>query len=134
MKFFRVGLVTFGFVESACRYAMKFILLLLLLLSTSVSRAVDLGSGHTLMGFGNNSCGTWTDERRRNVSAGAHSWVLGFLTAYNLYEHDAGNVSKGTDAKGLFAWIDNYCRDNPLENLETATVRLIEYLTRSRNQ
>jgi hypothetical protein len=57
--------------------------------------------------------------------------VLGYVTAINAQvttgpsPHD---VTRGTDAEGLFAWIDNYCRTNPLDTLSRATGSLIDAL------
>jgi len=81
-----------------------------------------------VVGVGNGSCGKWIEDRR---SAGpsmfiTQGWIAGYLTAYNNYAPYAnGNVSRGTDVDGLFAWIDRYCRANPLDSIFRASSALI---------
>jgi hypothetical protein len=53
------------------------------------------------------------------------AWVLGFLTAFNYYQSNTGDVANGIDANGLFAWIDNYCLAHPLDRIANATIALI---------
>jgi hypothetical protein len=53
------------------------------------------------------------------------SWVLGFITGYNLYGPGSNNVSKGTDLEGLNAWLDNYCAGHPLDPFGVAAQALI---------
>jgi hypothetical protein len=59
-------------------------------------------------------------------------WVIGYLTGFNAYGRGSGNVSLGTDAEGLFAWITNYCQQYPLKTLENAAEALIIELTERR--
>jgi hypothetical protein len=69
------------------------------------------------------SCGAWTAARHENkpLSWMSEQWVLGFLTgvgyAANQYGIDSLN---GVDDQGVWAWVDNYCRDHPLILLLTA--------------
>jgi hypothetical protein len=95
---------------------------LLLVVSVSAKAAMILGPGIT-------SCGTWAQERRDRAQSNSlmnEAWVLGYLSAYNTYGPKAtGHVSKGTDANGLLAWIDNYCSANPLKEIFDATEALI---------
>jgi hypothetical protein len=57
-------------------------------------------------------------------------WVLGFLTAFNFYGNGSGNITNGTDANGVFAWIDTYCAAHPLDQISTATVALVAELSK----
>ena len=102
--------------------------------------AVILGSqGHAtasevhVLGFGNNSCGTWLQNRgaQSYAEAAQLAWVTGYVTAFNNYaENQSGDISAGTDADGLFSWIDSYCRANPLDSLFRASAALIRELER----
>jgi hypothetical protein len=69
----------------------------------------------TAMGVGNQSCGTWTAERRIGTAGLLEEWVLGFLSGIG-YVGDHDNPLAGTDADGVFAWIDNYCFANPIND------------------
>ena len=60
----------------------------------------------------------------------AEAWVLGYITAYNVYVFEGEDVAKGVDAAGLLAWIDRYCATNPLDNIDTATMMLVRELQR----
>ena len=80
------------------------------------------------------SCGTWTQARQaRTVQAGlAAQWVAGWLSGRNN-EDGTTDFLVGTDFDGLMAWIDNYCRSNPLDTVGTAALRLTtELLSRAR--
>ena len=89
-------------------------------------------AAQTWIGFGGASCGSWTEQRRTNsvLSAAYLTWVLGFLSGVNMETV----ISKGPDFlenvdKGAIAgWLDNYCRAQPLDDLNTATALLFETL------
>ena len=101
---------------------------ILLLLTCAETVAQNTIYGY---GYGNSSCGAWLEARRQNnpASVGMRNWVLGFLTAYNLYGSPGrGDVLHGTDAEGAWAWLDKHCRDNPTESLFNAAERLIKHL------
>ena len=53
------------------------------------------------------------------------SWVSGYLTAYSLWvEEGSGPVNKSQLA-GAWAWMDNYCQENPLKHVGEAAEQLI---------
>jgi hypothetical protein len=91
-----------------------------------------------LLGPGTHSCGFWQEERRTPgvLKLGFEAWVLGFLSRAGLDETlnkvSGLNITAGTDVKGLSAWIDNYCRDNPLDDVATAAAALEIYLRKRR--
>jgi hypothetical protein len=79
------------------------------------------------------SCGTWQQERRTRSIAllGSQAWVLGYVTRANYDGASTGanaNLTAGTDYEGLYAWIDNYCRANPLKNIANAAENLVATL------
>ena len=74
---------------------------------------------------GKTSCAAWTgatDWRRLAF----HSWVAGYMTAYSRWVEDGGPgpVSK-SDLTGPWAWIDNYCQENPDKSVSQATEKMI---------
>ncbi len=94
---------------------------------TGVLLAVILISGTALayagFGVGAESCGQVTNNE--GVQKGMRSWVGGYLTAYSLWvEEGSGPVTDG-DVVGPWAWINNYCQENPLETLAEAAEQLI---------
>ena len=77
-------------------------------------------------------CGTWTntpkDSPQREVF---RKWVFGFLSGANwANENSKADFLQGTDPEGLIAWVDNYCRSNPLNGLARATQELVYELER----
>jgi hypothetical protein len=79
----------------------------------------------TALGHGNNSCGEWLAGIPSSHLV-MQSWVLGFVSAYNVYGPDSsGNLTAGTDSNGLFAWVDNYCQTHPLDSLAQAADQLV---------
>lgn len=79
-----------------------------------------------LMGAGTISCGKWTTDRRDPKSTLAlldASWVVGFLSGIGWVGQNGDDPLRGLDGEAVWAWIDNYCKANPLDSLDTAAVR-----------
>lgn len=84
-------------------------------------------AGYKGYGIGMKSCGAWQQERKSGSGDWYQmgQWVLGYVTAYGYYgTYDLRDV----DAQAMFAWIDNYCQQNPLEDIEAAAQKLIDTL------
>ncbi len=78
------------------------------------------------------SCSTWTNTSKQSYESQAYSkWVFGFISGINL-ENPSGDFLQGRDADGLIAWIDNYCRSNPLNRITQAVVELVTVLRAGR--
>ncbi len=85
-------------------------------------------SAYTISGVGTVSCGSWTAYRRTPTSTlamGVESWILGFLSGVGFEGVANADPLNGTDAEGVWAWIDNYCRANPLKDVEDAGVAFV---------
>jgi hypothetical protein len=91
--------------------------------------------GRVVFGVGaSNSCGVWI-QARQDKSTNAtvlQQWVAGYLSGRNMEFLDP-DALVGTDHDALMAWIDNYCRANPLDRVGTASFKLFDEL-RSRSQ
>ena len=72
----------------------------------------------TYAGTGTASCGEWTSERRNPYGGAGQQWVLGFLAG--AADYGGPDAFDGTDAEGVWAWIDRYCWQNPTDKLLTA--------------
>lgn len=87
-----------------------------------------------VLAYGGQSCGDWTKERHSNSGAAVamESWTLGYITGFNAYGLPdtvaTADVSGNASSEALFAWLDNYCRANPLDTLHVATDKLINEL------
>lgn len=84
------------------------------------------------IGLGAHTCGTWTQERQAEVANGMRNWVIGFVNGANVYDSGPDFLLQ-TDPNAIVAWMDNYCRSNPLENIFTGAYLLVQEL-RSRAQ
>jgi hypothetical protein len=92
---------------------------------------------YMIKGVGGHSCGRWLSDRQAGdyQAIGAltkEAWVQGYITAYNEWAFQRPDVTAGTDADGIFAWIDNYCASHPLDTVAVAIRRLLVSLDRSR--
>src|ERR1700724_3719419 len=77
-------------------------------------------NGRDYFGVGGESCGTWIDARKTNNTSRQGSWLLGYLSALNLWGViGRKDALSGTDADGLYAWMDRYCESRPLETIAT---------------
>jgi hypothetical protein len=72
---------------------------------------------YAVVGVGLDSCDSWTEARLTSQGTqafGDGQWVLAFLSGVGFMGGDTGNNPlNGVDADGVWAWIDNYCRDHP---------------------
>lgn len=89
--------------------------------------AIDV---HAVDVRGSRSCGTWLEERQRDKHQYAEAWLVGFLSGM-AFESDKDFLS-GTDNASLDAWMDNYCRRNPLQSMYKGAEGLMMELIRQK--
>lgn len=82
----------------------------------------------TTDGLGSGSCGTWTARRTqgRPHAWGYEQWLLGFLSGAGMWGKTGLDPLNNVDANGVWAWVDNFCRDHPLTSLEGVGINFIE--------
>jgi hypothetical protein len=86
------------------------------------------------IGLGTASCEYWTNARKKEEALGTTprgSWVLGYITAVNLFGPWSSDITQSTDTKGIWAWIDNYCAEHPFDSIAVAAESLVSKLGRS---
>ena len=83
-----------------------------------------------VFGAGSNSCGNWLKD---GGSVTERAWLQGYITSYNQWKLQVDDdVAKSTDASGMFAWMNNYCRSHPLDPIaNAAAVLIVELVVRS---
>jgi len=84
-------------------------------------------SGRTMIG--GFSCRAWIQARQQHRQA-YQLWVAGFLSGLNYESDPSGDPLVGIDFGGIAAWIDNYCRENPLKFITNASIDLMKSKTR----
>jgi hypothetical protein len=104
----------------------------LLLLIFPIASHADM----IIWGHGNSSCGEWLRDRQQDSwgSVVNKAWVARYITSVN--KAYAGALTAGTDAEGMFAWLDNYCRSHPLASIfqatDSLTLELVKRVIQSR--
>jgi hypothetical protein len=103
----------------------------MLLICTSAYAVDDNGKVY-IRGAGTLSCGSWSIEhKKRSIKSFMQSeWVFGFIGSYNNYvvKGSPGVDEQSSDGAGIEAWVDNYCKKNPLETIYFASQQLIKAL------
>lgn len=104
------------------------------LLSTAISgsaQATPPGQVElTLYGAGASSCGKWLADRTSLIHSIELNWVFGFLTASENYSASLGVHVRQTDKDAVEAFVDKYCRENPLKDIADASVGLVLELSK----
>src|SRR4030088_2782912 len=87
------------------------------LAAASVPAAAETGDdgGRLVIGQGANSCWAWTrSHEAKAATQGLYTqWVAGFVSGLN-WNTDDPDILTEMDFDGLMAWVDNYCKANPL--------------------
>jgi hypothetical protein len=83
---------------------------------------------YVILGHGVSSCATFRSDVKDGHKNSYIAWLLGYLTANNEARKGASNILAHTDAKGAFAWIEEYCRSHPTEEYFEAVRALIRFL------
>lgn len=84
-----------------------------------------------ILGAGNAQCGKYLEDRRtsdddRTASIYYSSWVAGFVTAWNVRADLSEQMgSHRLKNETVVAYLDKYCRDNPLGSVIEGTLCLM---------
>jgi hypothetical protein len=113
----------------------KGLIVLTVTASLTPSFGQEAKQGIGIIGIGNSSCGLWTSSRSGQDAesfafvTGAQGWIHGFITAMAVESDKVNAAIHRTDPKGLDAWIDNWCKANPLKTIARAAGALAVELT-----
>lgn len=102
----------------------------ILMASTILFMSTNALAGQ-IQGAGGVTCGAWLQTRQSNQHYGELHWVQGFISSYNQYVYTGRNpngIFGSVDHDSIAAWMDNYCRANPLETVYKGTLHLVEEL------
>ena len=89
--------------------------------------APDSKGSFAVLGYGTNSCGTWTSEHqlKNDYAFAQNQWLLGYVTSFNAWSPGTSNASGDTDNAGLLEWVNNYCSQHPLNSISDAAAALM---------
>lgn len=78
--------------------------------------------------FGDRSCGQWLSRSSNGFEETAvQGWLMGYMTGLATATTSI-DLLASTDAPSVMAWVDNYCRANPLNKITDAGVKLGDVL------
>lgn len=102
---------------------------ILWLLCTVESASAQASSGQAIAGAGGVSCGKYLEIRAHSsaeLDGLFTSWLQGFLSGMNTYRFVATRqeMSQIPDGPSLLAYMDKYCRDNPLKSAYSGAMTL----------
>ncbi len=106
---------------------MNYIFAFLFLLVASTASAQRIG---TVYGPGAQSCGKYIADRRSNdqvVDYQYVGWVRGYVSGYNIWG-SGKQVTKEADSESILAYLDLFCRENPLKSVVTGASALVDEL------
>jgi hypothetical protein len=76
--------------------------------------------------MGDMSCGDWVDHHSTSSpdiqAAIQNNWVAGYLSGIAVGLNT--DILDSPSGETLIAWLTNYCRNNPLDNVSTAASHL----------
>jgi hypothetical protein len=91
---------------------------------------MEKNGSHTIYGYGNQSCGSFTStDRSTLVYAAFENWLAGAISVYNLMA-PTDNILTGTDMRGALGWIANYCSSNHTDSFAKAVNELTLFMYR----
>jgi len=80
-----------------------------------------------IIGAGQASCGKWIESKNtHSLRHQGKEWVLGFISGYN-WGKDEKQVMP-TDGPAVIAFIDRYCKNNPLKPILYGAMELVQEL------
>lgn len=83
-------------------------------------------SALSLLGPGTPSCGEWVKERKEGHAYAKEAWLMGYLSG--IAAAHATDYLKGANHESIYLWVDNYCRDNPLDLYHNGVQNLLSEL------
>jgi hypothetical protein len=96
-------------------------------------QAAQAANGHGISyGAGTVTCAEWQKYRSTGDKASTfqlQAWIDGFLSGYNTASEDIDFIAPRPQTVAYYAWVDNYCTQNPLNYLVQATLALKDELT-----
>lgn len=90
-------------------------------------QAIDGRGKYDVFGSGSVRCNQWERSRQLKDSTSDRDaqWVAGYITAYNRWVHKGRSIMPDSDPEALFAMVDRFCGENPLDTLSGAVESLV---------
>jgi hypothetical protein len=107
-----------------------------ILIAIAVVGLIAPAAAQSIKGSGSDDCGEWLQYRQSVASQQAtsrdvlllsmeKSWIDGFVSGINATQAFGNADLLGSHpGEGMYAWVDNYCRSKPLDNILAASLAL----------
>jgi hypothetical protein len=84
--------------------------------------SVAAAEANAFVVIGNSDCGDWVSRR----TTATETWVLGYLSGmYAVVDSRTSDPLRSiSSANQIYVWMDNYCRNNPLESVSSGARQL----------
>lgn len=105
------------------------VIALALLLTCGTASSQQHWTGY---GLGAQGCGKYIEQRRtpnKSYDSFVGQWFYGFLSAYNYYG-PSPQVTREVDQETVLAYLDKYCRENPLASTSVGALELVKTYTK----
>ncbi len=104
---------------------------------------LNIGNVHAYTSYGARGCGSFvsavdtTSEKdkigKSYTEALVKAWIAGYVTSFNMWldvesKQDNSDIVAKTDIDGVYMSVLNFCRANPLQNINNATDDTIKQL------
>ena len=95
--------------------------------ATVVAVASDARGEYTVYGVGIDSCGKLIESYNKDIRLyrRAEDWITGYVSATGLRVSTQKSIGKVADLAGMMLIIRQHCRNNPLNDLATATEAMV---------
>ena len=100
----------------------KYIIFTVLMFFCTATMAENSEGTYTILAQGVDSCGKFTNAvnegyNQNNWSKwnGYQYYLSGYLTGVNYHLSDTKNIMGSADMEGIMAFVEKYCRENPLK-------------------
>jgi hypothetical protein len=96
-------------------------------IATALLSSTASAQNKMVYGAGMISCGEWQQYRSTGNKPGsyqAQAWIDGYLSGSNASGNGADFLAPHPSNIAYYAWIDNYCTQNPLDTLLLAVFKL----------
>ncbi|MFO1349127.1 MAG: hypothetical protein U1F12_11180 [Pseudomonadales bacterium] len=95
-----------------------------------IAFSLDKNGNFRALGAGTKSCGAFVEDYQEDGWGKLinSAWVGGYFTAINEHLYLGENVANETDSAARNLLIYNYCKQNPLDSLQSATSYIFKLL------
>ena len=91
--------------------------------TSNIAQVPNSSNKKQISNIGGTDCGTWINQTRITDRA----WAVGFISGINASLSTEKNDILGKNIKSgeqIWLYVDNYCRNNPLSQVQDALVNL----------